>query len=93
MLQRTRKGAHFYVTVKIKLTEEECTQIYSILNVSRISLLMSATDGVTVQDLSSNYLSMLDKLEQQSPTSKLAVQYFKMTFIITKFIQTERMRG
>lgn len=76
-MQRTLKGAHFHVTVKIKLTEEECTQIYSILNVSKISLLMSATDGVTVQDLSSNYLSMLDKLEQQSPTSKLGSSILK----------------
>lgn len=78
------------VNNEIEFTEEEHQEIEKLLLCER-SVILRAADNETVQFLSSKFKTAMDQLEQRSPTSKLWIQYYKMTTLMKQFIQAERM--
>lgn len=75
----------------VHFTEEERTEIENMLTESDRSIIMFTTDNHTYQMLRDKFKVAIDKLEGNGPTSKLWIQYFRMSTLIKLFIQAERM--
>lgn len=76
---------------EIQLTDEEKADVERMLKDTERSLIIHAKDNETVQTVSIKYKTALEKLEHDVPTSKLWVQYYRMTTLMKQFIQAERM--
>lgn len=76
---------------EIQLTEEERAEIEKMLSENDRSLILFARENETVQIVSAKFKTALNNLERAGLTAKLWVQHYRMTALVKKFIQAERM--
>lgn len=76
---------------EIQFTEKEREETVKLLDGSERSVISSVDGNETFKDIVCKFKDSLSSLESKGPTSKLWVQYCKMTTLMKKFIQAERM--
>ena len=68
----------------------ERAKIESMLGEGERSLILMVEESEKFQVFATKFKTALNKLEGNGPTSKLWVQYYRMTTLIKHFIQAER---
>lgn len=83
--------AHLIFTDEVQLTEAEQGEMDRILNDSDRSSILLIKDTDIFQIVIAKFKTTLNNMEANGPTSKLWVQYFRMTVLMKQFIEAERM--
>jgi hypothetical protein len=74
---------------EVDLTAEERAETENKLRESERSLILFAKENRTYQSLGAIFKTALHKLEDNGPTSKLRVQYFRLSTLVKLFMQAD----
>lgn len=75
----------------IDFTDEDRETMDDILNDLDRSVILTAAENALFQIVARKFQEELKKLENNDPTAKLWIQYFRMITLVKQFIEAERM--